>query len=208
KRSVFAAGGFHGPDHGPGLVQGLLIFLGGVGVGDDSRSGLQICPLAFHEHGADGNAGVEVSGKIGVEDGATVNAAAGGLELFDDLHGANLGSAAERACGKAGGEGIERVHAGAQFAFERGDDVHDVGVSLHIHEVVDLHGTVFTYAPQIIAAKIHQHYMLGAFLFIVEHLLLKAKIFRFVCAARMSACNGTVFELAAGGADEHFWRRT
>src|SRR6185437_1435627 len=154
KRSVFAAGGFHGPDHGPGLVQGLLIFLGGVGVGHNSCSGLQVSALAFHEHGADGDAGVEVPGEIGVEDGATVNAAAGGLELFDDLHGANLGSAAERACGKAGGEGIESVHASAQLAFERRDDVHDMGVTFHVHEVVDLHGTVFTYAPQIIAAKI------------------------------------------------------
>ena len=63
--------------------------------------------LAVHEERTDGDAGVEIAGEVCVENGAAVDAAARGLELFDDLHGADLGRAGERAGGKAGAEGVD-----------------------------------------------------------------------------------------------------
>ena len=79
----------------------------GNGVGDDACAGLHVALAVDGEHGADGDAGVEVSGEVGVEDCAAIGAAAGGFELLDDLHGANFGSATERAGGEAGAEGVD-----------------------------------------------------------------------------------------------------
>jgi len=56
--------------------------------------------FAFHDHGANGDAGIEVAGEIGVEDAAAVDSAAGGFEFFDDLHGADFGSALRVPAGK------------------------------------------------------------------------------------------------------------
>src|SRR5271170_8001955 len=94
-------------DHCFRFIHRLLIFFLGHGVGDDSGSGLDVAFFAFEEQGAAGDAAVSVAGEVGVEDAASVNAAAGGFELFDDLHGADLGRAGERAGGEAGAEGVD-----------------------------------------------------------------------------------------------------
>ena len=102
-------------------------------IGDNARAGLDVALFAVHEEGADGDAGVEVAAKVGVENSATVYAAAGRFELFDDLHGSDFGRARERARGEAGAEGIERGEVFAERAFKRADQVHDVRVAFHEH---------------------------------------------------------------------------
>ena len=116
----------------------------GDGVGYDAGAGLDVAGFvafgALHVEGADGDAGVEVAGEIGVEDAAAVDGAAGGFELLDDLHGADFGGAAEGAGGEAGFEGVDGVEAGLESAFDGGDEVHDVGITLDEHEVFDVDG--------------------------------------------------------------------
>ena len=82
--------------------------------------------------------------------------------------------------------------------------MHDVGVALDVHEVADFDGTVFADAAEIVAAEVDEHDVLGALFFVGEHFLFESGVFSFVFAARVSAGDGTVFELAAGGADKHF----
>ena len=120
------------------LFMRLLVFEFGDGVGDDAGAGLYGAFAADGEHGADGDAGIEVAGEVGVEDCAAVSAAAGGLELLDDLHGADLGRAGERAGREAGAEGVDGGEVGTELALDRADDVHDVRVALDEHELVDL----------------------------------------------------------------------
>src|SRR5215469_1191393 len=108
-----------------GLVHALLVLALRVGVGNNTRSRLNISPAAMHDHGADGDAGVEIAGVIGIEDGSAINTATNRLKLFDDLHSANLGSASQRARWKTRGHGIEGVELAAKLAFQRRDEVHD-----------------------------------------------------------------------------------
>jgi hypothetical protein len=60
------------------FVEAFLVFELGDGVGDDAGAGLDVALAADGEHGADGDAGVEVAGEVGVEDCAAVGAAAVG----------------------------------------------------------------------------------------------------------------------------------
>jgi hypothetical protein len=51
-----AARHLYGAQHGFGFVLGFFELALGIGIGDDSRTGLQICFAAFHEQGADRDA--------------------------------------------------------------------------------------------------------------------------------------------------------
>src|SRR6185312_10767800 len=117
-----AAGAFYGSDYGLGFVATLFELVFGDRVGYDSGAGLDVAFGAVHVEGADGDAGVEVAAEVGVEDGATVDSAAGGLELFDDLHGADLGGSTEGAGGEAGTEGVDGGEALAESSFESADE--------------------------------------------------------------------------------------
>ena len=95
----------------------------------------------------------------------------------------------------------------AQRAFQRRHQVHHVGVALHIHQVLHFNRSIFAHPAQIVAAKIDQHDVLGAFLFVVAHLLFEAQVFGLVAPARMRACDGPIFQLAASHTHQHFGRR-
>ncbi len=111
-------GAFDGADDGAGFVGAFGVFGGGDGVGNDAGAGLDVALFAVHVEGADGDAGVEIAGEIGIQNRAAVDTAAGGFELFDDLHGADFGGAREGAGGEAGAEGVDGGEARSQLAFE------------------------------------------------------------------------------------------
>ena len=181
-----------------------------MGVGNDSGSGLEVGLLALHEQSSDGDTGIEVADEVGIENGSAVDAAAGGFEFFDDLHGADFGSAAEGAGGEAGGKGVHGAELGAEAALEGGDEVHHVGVALDEHEVANFYGSVLADAAEIVAAEIDEHDVFGAFFFVSEHFLFEGRVFGIVAATGVGAGDGAVFEVASagGGADEHFGRGT
>ena len=108
----------------------------------------------------------QVAGVVGVEDGAAVDAAAGGLQFLDDLHGADFGRAGERSGGEAGAEGVDGGELRAELPSIVADQVHDVRVALDVHEICHLDGAVFADAADVVAAEVDEHDVLGAFLLV------------------------------------------
>ena len=100
-------GEFDGFEHGARFVQRLLILQRGIGVGDDAGAGVDENFFAFHDDGANDDAGVEVAVVAEVADGAGVKPALLRLQLADDLHGADFRRAGYRAGGKGRDEQIE-----------------------------------------------------------------------------------------------------
>ena len=86
--------------------------------------------------------------------------------------------------------------------------MHDVRVSLHIHQIFNFDRAVLAHSTNVISPKIDQHDVLGAFLFVGEHFFFELLVFRFVTPARMRSSNGAVLELAAGHTNQHLRRRT
>ena len=60
------------------------MFESGNGVGDDAGAGLDVSFSILGQERANGDARVEIAGEIGVQDGAAVGSAAGGLDFFTD----------------------------------------------------------------------------------------------------------------------------
>jgi len=79
-----------GAEHGGGFYQGFFVFVGGVGIGDDTAANGGVDEAVFDEHGANGDA--EFHRAIGGEitDGSAIGPAAKGFKLVDDLDGADF----------------------------------------------------------------------------------------------------------------------
>ena len=73
-----------------------------------------------------------------VADRAAVGAAAGGLEFFDDLHGADFGAPVMEPPGKVARSRSTKVTSGAERAFDGGDAVVDGGVGFDLARLGDL----------------------------------------------------------------------
>src|SRR5580698_10945490 len=159
--SWLAAGAFDSSYYGAGFVDGFFEFVFRDGVGDDAGSGLDVSFLALLQQGADRDAGVEVSGVVGVEDAAAVDAAARGFELFDNFHGTDFGRTSQGYGREAGAECVDGVEFGAQLTFNGTDDMHDVGVAFDRHQFFDFDGAVFTDAAYVVASEIDEHDVLG-----------------------------------------------
>src|SRR5882724_4473200 len=92
-----AARDLDGGHDGAGLVVALLVLGLGDAVGDEPRARLHVDRVALRDERADRDGRVEVARVRDVADGAAVEVAAERLRLLDDLHGADLGRARERA---------------------------------------------------------------------------------------------------------------
>src|SRR5204863_7727336 len=88
------------------LVERLLPLAVGRRVVDDAAAGLRIEDAALDDSGAQRDRGVHVVLEREVADRAGVNAAAGGLELVDDLHRAHLGRAGHGARRERGAQHV------------------------------------------------------------------------------------------------------
>ena len=81
-------------------------------------------------------------------------------------------------------------------------------IALDEHQIAHLDRTVLAYPANVIAAKINEHHVLGAFFLVFEHGLRQERVFSFIAAAWTCARNRAIFELAAGGAHQHLRRRS
>jgi hypothetical protein len=158
------------------------------------------------EHGADGDAGVEVAGEVCVEDCAAIGAAAAGFQFFNDFHGSDLRCSGERAGGEAGAQGVNGGEFGLEAAFDGADDVHDVRVALDEHEAVDFDGAELADAAYVVAAQVDKHDVLSALLFVVEHFVGECLVFLLIGAAGAGSGDGAVLHFALMDADEQFGR--
>src|SRR3954467_13048078 len=139
-------GELDGPEHGPRLGLGLGQLVRGLRVGDGAAAGLDGRGAVLDYDRADVDARVEVARVAQPADRAAVAAALDGLELVDDLHGADLGRAGQRAGGQHRTQRVHRADALAQGPGDGADDVHDRRVDLDDHEVVDVDTAVLTHA--------------------------------------------------------------
>lgn len=81
--------------------------------------------------------------------------------------------------------------------------MHDVRVALHVGVTVYLHGTVIADAPQVVAAQIYEHQMLGALFGVGQQFVFQRRVFRVVRAARPGAGDGQHLGGVVLGAHEH-----
>ena len=82
------------------------------------------------------------------------------------------------------------------------DDVHDVAVVLHRHEFLDLHAAVLAHAPEVVAAEVDEHHVLGPLLRIGEQLLGDPAILLGVGPARAGAGDRPGRDAPAGDRDQ------
>src|SRR6266849_7029001 len=198
--------GFEGGQEGAGFVDAFLIFAIGSGIGNDSSASLHIRDAVFYHHGAQRDAGVQITSKIQVQHASGIDAAAGTLQLFDNFHGAHFGRTGDGAGREAGHERVKAIHIFAQATAQAGNDVHDVGKTLDDHELLDFDGAVVADTAEIVAAEIDEHDVLGALFFAGKQFFFEALVFGFVFAARLGAGNGAIKNVAALYFDEHFRR--
>jgi hypothetical protein len=85
--------------------------------------------------------------------------------------------------------------------------VHHVRVALDEHQLVDLHAAELAHAAHVVAAQVDQHHVLGALLFVVQHLLGQRVVFGLGCAARARSGDGPVLHLALMHAHQQLRRR-
>src|SRR5207253_4928168 len=103
-----------------------------------------------------------------------------------------------------------RIHwsaVGPQPADDVGDQVHDVGIALHGHQLGDLDASNLTDAPQVVTAQVDEHHVLGAFLFAGPEFLLHTLIGRIIAATAPGARDRPVAELASLHGHQNFGRR-
>src|SRR5208282_6620089 len=167
---------------------------------------LDIGAAIFRDERAQRDAGIEIAGKIQIQDGAAVNAAASRLEFVDDFHGANLGRARKRSGRKAGRKSIKAIKALAQFPAQGGDEMHHVRIALDEHQAFDLHAAVHANAAKVVAAEVDKHDVFGALFRVGEKLGFELAVLFFVASARKRAGNRPVEDVAPLNLHEHLWR--
>ena len=148
------------------------------------------------DHRPDGDARVQGARVGDVPDGSSVGAAAGGLELFDDLHGPDLGSPRQGARGEARLEHVEGIAPLVELAAHVADQVHDVGIALHHHELGDLDAAELAHPSHVVAAQVHEHHVLGALLGIGGHLGGQPRVVLLRPSARVRARDGPLLHAA------------
>ena len=168
-RRVRARGGGRGreldrPAQRRGLVLGLLELALRDALGHDPRPGVDV-RLAVLEHRApDRDRGVEVAVVAEIAHGATIQAAPLALGGGDQLHRADLGGAGEGAGREHGAQRVEGVQLRAEPRLDVAHQVEDVAVALHLHVLAGAHRAGPGDPPEVVAAEVDEHHVLGALL--------------------------------------------
>lgn len=158
----------------PQLPHTLLPLLALHAIEHDPSPSLQIRDPVPDQHRPERNTRIHGSlplGALGVDvpvaeisDRARVHAALLPLELGDELHGADFGSAADGAGGEDAAEGVEAGVAGTQDAADLADQVLHVAELLDGHEAVDAGGAGVADAVDVVAGQVDEHDVFGAVL--------------------------------------------
>ena len=160
----------------PDLRERFAVLVRGVRVGHHAGAGLQVRDVVLDHDRADVDAGVEVAGVAQIADRAAVEAALHRLQLVDDLHRPDLRRAGERARGEHRAQRVHRAGLGPQRAAHGRDDVHHVRVGLDAHQLADLDRPELAHAPEVVAAQVDEHHVLGALLLVAQQLVRDAQV--------------------------------
>src|SRR5680860_1817153 len=215
-RVLLPALGARGETHGlvgrleqrAGFAHALGLFTLRNGIGDDAGTGLHIHDTILHHRSPEHDAAVHLAVRGEVPDAAGIDAARLFLKLVDDLHGAHLRGARNSARRKARHQRIDRVEFRIEFPFDIGNDVHHLTVIFQEEAVGDAHAADLRHAPDIVAAEIEQHQMLGALLGVGEQLLGERFVFVRRGTARPRAGDGPDGDLALAYAHQNLGART
>src|SRR5580704_4535171 len=109
---------------------------------------------------------------------------------------------------KSGTQSIDHIMVPREPAFDVRDDMHDVAVALDREFLGHLDRACFGDAPDIVAAEIEQHQMLGAFLFVGEELRRQTFVLGLRLAAPAGARDGPDGDFSAPRAHQDFRART
>ncbi len=150
------------------LFDAFLLLEAGLESATMPAPSLHIHFAVLHQRGAQNDTGIHLARRGEIADAAGIKPALFLLQFVDDLHRPNFGRAGRGAGGKTRGERIERVEFRIEPADDIGDNVHDVAVALDGKLVVTFTEPTAETRPDIVAAEIEQHQMLGAFLRIGE----------------------------------------
>jgi hypothetical protein len=141
-----------------------------------------------------------------VADRAAVEAAPHRLELLDDLHGADLGRAAERARREGGAKGVEAVAIRGELSAHVRDQMHHVRVALDHELLGHLDRPDAGHAADVVAPEIEQHDVLGDLLRVGRELARQRQVLDLARAARPGARDRPHRHLAVLDARHHLRR--
>ncbi len=114
----------------------------------------------FGNQGANTDAGVHPAMLAEVADAAAVGVASLGLQLLDDLHGADLGRTCDGAARETGAQQIDSLPAIIELAMNGGDQMVHCRKGLYRKEVRDADRARSAHPPDIVAQQIHDHQIL------------------------------------------------
>src|SRR5687767_9900791 len=140
-----------GLEHGPRLGLGLTLLGGRIRIRHDAGARLDGGAAALEGHRTYGDAEIEVAPQVDVTQRAAVEAPARGLQLVDDLHGADLRRPRQGAGGEGRDQRVERVLAVRELADHGALDVHDVAITLDGHELRHRYRLEAADPPQVVA---------------------------------------------------------
>lgn len=194
--------------HALRFVPGFFKFALGIGIGDDAAADGNLPPAARRSDRADEDARVQLVADADVSERTAVRATDGGLELRDDLHGANFGDAGHRTAGERVAQEMKRAHVGAECPFDYGDEMLHPGILLERTKLRDTDAAGLACAGEIVTQEVDDHYVLGAVFGGDRELLAGGAIEGGIASAGGGAFDGARFDMAVGDAEEAFGRST
>src|SRR5579862_1245183 len=141
-----------------GFVQGLFIFPLRDRIGDDARAHAETHHPVRKNGGADGDVELALAVESEIADGPRIKAARGLLDLRDDLAGAFLRGAGDRAARETRAQRRDVVDVRTQPAFDLRDEVEDLLVTLQPQEFAHGDASEFADRPEIVAFEVGYHY--------------------------------------------------
>src|SRR5450432_127320 len=199
-RSILRSGrsGRESANERASLVEGLAVFLLGIGVGYDATACGKVYPPVDSLIGADDDTGVHDARDGDVADRATIDAPPRRLELGDNLHGAHFRCAGDRTAGEGGAQDVDGVATGLERARNGGHEMVDCRVALEREQLGDAHAAGERHAGEVVPHEVDDHQVFCSILDALLEGAAERGIVRGIDAPGAGALDRAGFDLARG----------
>ncbi len=150
----------------------------------------------FGDQGADADAGIHPAMLAQIADAAAVGVAPLGLQLFDDLHGPDLGGAGDGAAGETGAQQVHRLPLRIQLAVDGGHQVMHRREGFHRKQAGHADRAGSADPADVVAQQIHDHQIFRSVLVGASELQGAGLIQRRVGQPRTGALDGLGLDMA------------
>lgn len=147
-----------------GFGKSFVVFGRRDRVGDDAGAGVKVCRAVFADGGADRDAELAFAVETEVPERAGVRAAGDWLKFVDDFHSTEFWRAGNAAARETGGKRGKMGYPGAQAAFDRRNEMLDLGETFEPDEFRDLDRTELADLAQVITQQVGDHHEFSHFL--------------------------------------------